>query len=205
MVMRKEGIGMRNRSKVMARAAFAALLLLLVPACAGKKGGKGPAAAGEKGKRSARASQVIDGVKFEVKARANPIESGYGLKLWVRISAQDKKEHWIEANPILLEGSYTFKNKKFGFEEGGRMVYPPKRVKIKSGSTLKFTKTFPFTPKDRGVQRGESLDLTVKILGMVTTDGSIVSPRIARVRMKVTLGGAPRLEIQPVEKPLAQE
>ena len=85
------------------------------------------------------------------------------------------------------------------------MVYPPKRVKIKSSSALKFVKTFPFTPKDKGVQRGESLDLTVKILGMVTTDGSIVSPEIATVGMKVTLTGAAKVEIEPVQQPLEQE
>jgi len=205
MDMRGERIGMPNSLRVMAQAAAAALCLLLAAACAGGKGGKGTAAAVAKGKKTAKAFQVIDGVKFEVKARANPIDSGYGLKLWIRISAQDKKEHWIEANPVLLEGSYSVKNKKFGFEEGGRMVYPPKRVKIKSSSTLKFTKTFPFTPKDKGVQRGESLDITVKILGMVTTDGSIVSPEIARVHMKVTLAGTPKVEIQPVEEPLSEE
>jgi len=205
MDMRTEGIGMGYNAKVPALTAAAALCLLLAAGCAGGKGGKGAAAAGEKGKKVAKASQVIDGVKFEVKARANAIDSGYGLKLWIRISAQDKKEHWIESNPVLLKGSYTFKNKKFGFEEGGRMVYPPKRVKIKSGSTLKFTKTFPFTPKDKGVQRGETLELTIKILGMVTTDGSIVSPGIARVRMKVTLMGAPKVEIEPVEEPFEQE
>jgi hypothetical protein len=203
MDMRK-GIGRPQGLPVAARAAAAALFLITAWACTGGKGGKGVSAAGDKGRKVARATQVIDGVRLEIKARANPMESGYGLKLWIRISAQDKKEHWIEANPVLLEGSYTFKNKKFGFEEGGRMVYPPKRIKVKSSSALKFVKTFPFTPKDKGVQRGESLDLTVKILGMVTTDGSIVSPEIARVRMKVTLTGKPKVEIEPVEEPLAQ-
>jgi len=171
---------------------------LVAAGCGGHaKGAKGP---GANEKRSGKTSMVIDGVRFDVGARARELPVGWGVTLQIRISSNDGKEHWLEANPLLLKGSYTRKKQTHAFDEGGLMVYPPKRVKIGPKKGMKITKKFPFNPKEVGILEDESLRLEVKVVGMLTLDGSIITPDVATVTLDVAKNGTARVEVKPIEQ-----
>ena len=177
---------------MMGRAAVL-LAALVAAACGGHaKGAKGP---GAKEKRSGKTVVVIDGVQFDVRARARELPVGWGVDLQIRIGSADGKEHWVEANPILLKGSYTRKKQTHAFDEGGLMVYPPKRVKITPKRGMKIAKKFPFNPKEVGILEDESLRLEVKVVGMLTLDGSIITPDLAAVTLDVAKDGTARVEV----------
>jgi hypothetical protein len=154
---------------------------------------------GAKGKSILRTRVVVEGLRFDITAKPRKLSGGWGVRLLVKISSDDGGEHWIENNPLLLRGEYTSGDRKYGFSEGGLMVYPPKRVRIKAGKPQKISKDFPFDRKGGGIKPGESLELTVKILGMLSTEGTILSPDIATLGMKVSKKNHPKMELRPAE------
>lgn len=181
----------------MRRTALVFCVCLVLAGCGGRRKGGGTAPEGTKEKRSDKTSVVIEGVRFDVEVKARELAKGWGVHITVRMSSDDGIDHYIESNPLLLAGSFTFHNKKYGFDEGGLMTYPPRRIRIKPGSKLRFSKDFPFDPKGEGILNGESLDLTVKILGMVSMEGTIITHEIATVKMEISKKGKPGLIVKP--------
>ena len=178
------------------------LLAAAVAACFTACGGRhetDETASGAGKKSILKTHVVVEGVRFDITAKPKKLLSGWGVRLHVKVSSDDGAEHWIEENPLLFRGEYTSGNRKYGFSEGGLMVYPPQRMQIKAGNPERLDKDFPFDPKSGGIKAGESLVLTVNILGMLSTEGTILSPDIVKLTMKVSKKNRPKIELRPVE------
>jgi hypothetical protein len=173
-------------------------VILLSGGCCGHAGasGRGKCAA-DSGGDVGRASVVVEGVRFDIVAKPVKSQAGLGVKVDVRVSPDDGMEHWLEENPLIFEGSYTRGKAKYGFTQGGPVVIPPNRVQVKPGSELKFSDVLPAGAKDQGVEKGESIEFMIRISGMITVDGSIVTPDVARVEMIVSEEGVAAISIQP--------
>jgi len=144
----------------------------------------------------AETSVLIDGVRFDVLAEPMPVESGWSLSVTVKIAVDDGLEHWIEKNPIYYEGSYTTDDGEKGFGMGAPMEIPPQRVSIKPGAQMVFSAVLPPQAEKARVDGGGSMKLTVKVSGMVSTDGTIIKPAVARVTMDVSEDGIPSLAVE---------
>jgi len=144
----------------------------------------------------AETSVLIDGVRFSVLAEPMPVESGWSLSVTVKIAADDGLEHWIEKNPIYYEGSYTTDEGEKGFGMGAPMEIPPQRVSIKPGAQMVFSAVLPPQAENARVDGGGSMELAVKVSGMVSTEGTIIKPAVARVTMDVSESGIPSLAVE---------